>query len=131
MIIHHNGKKLPSSRVSVTCLDTLMAETLMCSPAATPGVITVEIIKSAHKSNPNIVLYNFLSGAMLVALNEVNEFEIIVHDGISPKGYHYLAAINELKMLDTIRLAKVHYVAMVKTRATYLLDTQILRIRYE
>lgn len=107
MKVHLRGKPRQFSYTEVTCADTIMIEMLNCVPDSL-YVFAMQDIKSKRGpysySNP---IYSFLSGTKLLVGSIPNEYLIY---GELQNGADVYAAIEELKMLDALRIAKKHFV---------------------
>ncbi len=107
MKIHHKGIPVMNRPIQVTCLDELMIEMLMCAPPPYT-VYTNEFGLKKARLNNGAYIYKFISGADLCCTNVKNEYEIY-HNV-----YNGNAAVAELKMLDSLRIAKKHFNEMVE-----------------
>ena len=124
MKIHIKGRPKQFAFIKVTCLDSLMVEMLSCVPDA---AIEATVGKIAHlrKSRSPQYIYQFMHGCYLTVGIESSEFFI---QGYMLDGSDTLAAVQELHMLDALRLAKKHFLAMKKECFNPALDTLSLRV---
>lgn len=123
MKIHSKGRPKAHAFIKVTCSDTLMAEMLNCSPDVV--VHGQPKISDLRKSGVQSLLFLFIHGAFLYVGVEKDTFYL---QGSLRDGSDALAAIEELHMLDHLRLAKKHFLSMKKACFDPELDSLTLRV---
>lgn len=124
MKIHTKGRPRQFSFTKVTCLDSLMAEMLNCAPDIN-GVVTVQHFVTLRETRSVNFVYTFFSGAMLKAGDATNQFFIYSH---MSDGSDAMAAIEELKMLDALRIARRHFLEMKKICIAPGIESLSLRV---
>ena len=124
MKIHIKGRPKQFAFVKVTCLDTLMVEMLSCVPDVAIEATPMSIA-AYRKARSAQFIYQFLHGSLLSVGIESSEFFI---QGRMTDGSDTLAAIEELHMLDALRVAKKHFLAMKKTCFNPALESLSLRV---
>lgn len=124
MKIHIKGRPKQFAFVKVTCLDSLMVEMLSCVPDVTIDATPASIAAYRKIRSPQFI-YQFLHGAQLTVGIESSEFFI---QGRMPDGSDTLAAVEELHMLDALRIAKKHFLAMKKACFNPAMDSLSLRV---
>lgn len=115
----------PHERTEITVLDGRMLEILSCRPDVVKVSNEEEIqgMRLMVWTNPS--LHRFHSGAILTVGPVKNSFAII---GYTSNGTDVKSAFEELKMLDYLRLAKVHFGKLKKECITTDLSALTLRV---
>lgn len=113
MKIHLKGKPQQFAWISVTCLDSLMLEMLTNRPNFAGPFPTMQDIMFLRTQQPagNNFFYRFHGGSFLYVADQPNTY--FIH-GVVPGGLDILSAIEELKMMDAIRIAHKHFAEMKK-----------------
>lgn len=124
MKIFNKGRPKQFSFTKVTCLDSLMVEMINCVPDSAQ-TMTEDHIEALRLSQNNIFIHTFFYGAGLKVGTAKNEFFVYTFAGDGSDG---LAAFEELKMLDALRLAKKHFLAMKKACFNPNMDAFTLRV---
>lgn len=107
MKVHLRGRPKLFSLTKVTCQDARMIEMINCTPDA-QYFLDPDALKR-HRLTPTVPFYVFMNGSVLSTGAAKNQFFIECR---REDGSDVLSAIEELKMLDYLRLARQHFQEM-------------------
>lgn len=111
MKVHLRGRPKQYSLTRITCLDSIMIDMLSCVPDQPLDISEAQVNALRNSLAPGAYIHVFLHGARLSIGAVKNEYFV---QCFLPDGADGLAAIEELKMLDALRMAKRHFHAMKK-----------------